>query len=299
VRLLVVLALTVAQTSPTIDPTPLLTYTDTQHLPPATSREANDAVQNRLSQVKLEIQKDPAPEANCAQTLGAKRFATVYDELGGIYANLSDDEKAAEAFSKAISCSPRAVFLHAELANSLLDLGRYEQARAELQLELTTTHPNFGIHSLTAQLDFIAERWSDVVGNARAAVSESPDDTQAIYWECFLLLAQKRMGAQHPQLATHKMADAWPYPVLEFLLGKIGENDLVADVKSESDGHRRREILTEALFYTGEQHLAAQQTEEAKLYFTAAVKLDVEYFIEHHLAMAELDKLRHRQPHNE
>jgi lipoprotein NlpI len=274
------------------DPTPLLTFAASQHLPPAVSSTAQEAMQQRLSRVTFDLSKDPPPDSNCAQTLGAKRFATLLDDLGGAYANLGDDAKAADAYAKAIGCSPRAAFLHAELAASLLSLGRYDEARVEVQREITTSRPDFAIHSLSVQLDFIAERWPEAITNSKLAVAEAPDDEQATYWQCFLWLAQKRMGTQVPVLATRHTADNWPGPVLESLEGQITETDLVTAVKSEPDGHRQREILTEALFYTGEQRLAAHQVDQATRYFTATVKLDVQYFIEHHLAGAELDKLR-------
>jgi lipoprotein NlpI len=253
-------------------------------------------MQKRLSRVTFDLSKDPPPESNCAQTLGAKRFATLLDDLGGAYSNLGDDAKAADAYTKAVSCSPRATFLHAELAASLLNLGRYDEARVEVQRQLATSRPNFAIHSLIVQLDFIADRWPEVIANSRLAVAEAPDDEQATYWQCFLWLAQKRLGMQQPELASRHIAESWPGPILESLEGEISEGDLVTDVKSEPDGHRRREILTEALFYTGEQRLAGHQVQEAKLYFAATVKLGVQYFIEHHLAAAELDKVRHRHP---
>jgi lipoprotein NlpI len=295
VSLLLPLALALAVQPAPQDPTPLLTYAATQHLPPAVDSAANDAMQKRLSRVILDISKEPPPDTNCAKTLGARRFATLLDDLGSAYSNLGDDTKAADAYSKAISCSPRATFLHAELAASLLNLGRYDEARIEVQRQLATSRPDFAIHNLIVQLDFISDRWPDAVTNARLAVTEAPDDEQAIYWQCYLWLAQERKGIQEPELVTRRAAESWPRPVLELLERKIGEADLLDDVRAETDAHRRREILTEALFYTGEQRLADHRTEDAERYFTATVNLQVPYFIEHHLAMAELAKLRHRQ----
>jgi lipoprotein NlpI len=292
VSLLAPLALALAAQAGPQDPTPLLTYATVQHLPPVIAKDAADAMQKRLSRVTFDLSKDPPPESNCAQTLGAKRFATLLDDLGSAYSNLGDDAKAADAYAKAIRCNPRATFLHAELAASLLNLGRYDEARAEVQRQLTTSRPDFAIHSLTVQLDFIADRWPEAISNSRLAVSEAPDDEQATYWQCFLWLAQKRMGIQQPEPASRHPTENWPRPILESLQGRISEADLVEDVKSETNIHRRHEILTEALFYTGEQRLAAHQLEQAKLYFTATVRLHVQYFIEHRLAVAELDKLR-------
>jgi lipoprotein NlpI len=252
-------------------------------------------MRHRLTEAIAAVSIEQPPDSNCAGTLGAKRFSVLLDSLGEAYASLGDDRNAVDAFSRAISCSPRAAFLHAELAASLLNLGRYEEARTEMQRQLATNRPDFALHNLLVQLDFVADRWADAVVHARLAVVEAPDDEQAIYWQCYLWLAQEHQGIQTPELAPRHASENWPRPVLELLERRIAESDLVADIRSETDAHRRREILTEALFYTGERRLAAHDREGAERYFTATVNLQVPYFIEHHLAVAELEKLHHRQ----
>jgi lipoprotein NlpI len=120
----------------------------------------------------------------------------------------------------------------------------------------------------------------------------APNDEQATYWQCFLWLAQLHAGTKDPALVKRRLADGWPAPILESLQGKITEDELVEAVQEEHDQPRQRDILSEALFYTGQQRLAAHQTDEAVKYFTATVNLQVLYFIEHQLATAELQKLR-------
>ena len=279
-----------------VDPAPLLTYAASQHYASLHSPDAEYSLKKRLDQAEFRLSKEPPPEANCAQTLGAKRFAFLLDDLGGLYSNMGDDTKAAEAYSKAIACSPRAEFLHAQLAAALLGMGHYGEARLETQRQLTLGRANFAVYTLLTQLDFIQDRWQDAITHARLAATEAPDDEQAAYWQCFLWLAQKRMGIQEPVLINHSPPAAWPAPILESLRGKINEADLTDAVKGEHDEHRQHEILTEALFYTGEKRMAENKTAEAAKYFTAATNLQVTYFIEHHLATAELNKLRRAGP---
>jgi lipoprotein NlpI len=97
-----------------------------------------------------------------------------------------------------------------------------------------------------------------------------------------------------PALADRRTPSAWPAPVLESLQEAITESDLVDAVSAEHDAGRRREMLVEALYYTGQSRLAEGLSVEAVRYFEAAAKLRVLYFIEHHLAEAELARLRHR-----
>jgi lipoprotein NlpI len=277
------------------DPTPLLTYAASHNFPPAYTPSAQYAMKKRLSQITFSLSKDPPPDSNCAQTLGAKRFAALLDDLGGVYSSMGDDAKAAEAYSKAIACNPRADFLHAQLAAALLDTGRYDQARVETQRQLTLGRASFSVYTLLTQLDFIQDRWPEASVHARLAATEAPDDEQATYWQCFLWIAQKHTGVQEPVLLNRRIPGTWPAPVLQSLQGKISEAVLVEAVDAERDGHRQREILTEALFYTAQKHLAENRTHAALQYFDATAGLQVPYFIEHHLAMAELEKLRHRE----
>jgi len=280
--------------------TPLLTYASTHHYPPVLAPATQLGLQKQVTRITFDLSKDPPPATNCAQTLGAKRFATLYDDLAQAYSNMGEHVKAVSAYAKAIDCNPRADFLHAELAASLLDLGRYADARVETQRQLHLGRANFTLYTLITQLDFIEDRWPDAIANARIAATEAPTDEQATYWQCFLWLAQRHAGIPEPTLVKRRTTDTWPTPILESLQGKITEDDLVEAIREERDQNRQRDILSEALFYTGQQRLASKQVDEAVKYFTATVDLKVLYFIEHQLATAELRKLRRpRDPGSE
>jgi lipoprotein NlpI len=286
-------ALRTANAAATPDPTPLLTYASSHHFPPLFAPSTKLGMEKQISRITFDLSKDPPPETNCAQTLGAKRFATLFDDLARVYSDMGDHDKAVDAYTKAIDCNPRADFLHAELAAALLDQGRYSDARMETKRQLSLGRADFTLYTLVTQLDFIEDRWPEAVTDARLAATEAPTDEQATYWQCFSWLAQMRTGAREPVLVKRRITPAWPAPILESLQGKIDETELVEAVQAEGDDERRRDILSEALFYTGEQRLATNRADEAARYFSATVRLKVHYFIEHHLAMAELEKLRH------
>jgi lipoprotein NlpI len=269
--------------------TPLIDYAADLNSQP---KPFDTELQQRLTRAAYEIDKHPPPDADCAHTLGARRFATMFDDLGAAHSALGDYSNAVDAYQKALACNPRAAHLHAALASELLHLGRYADARAAAQRGLAIAHDDHRLVSMLAQLDFIEEHWTNAITNLRAAVTEAEDDEQATYWQCFLWLAQRRAGVRDPQLVARAPADNWPKPILESLQDKITEQELLDAVKSEDNSHRRREILSEALFYTGEQRLAAGHADDAKRYFTATTNLNVLYFIEHHVALAELAKLR-------
>src|SRR5262249_43832149 len=156
-----------------------------------------------------------------------------------MYSSMGEDEKAAEAYSRAIACSPRADYLHAQKAAALLDMSRYDEARLETEREVKLGRANFSVYTLLTQLDFIEDRWQDAVAHARLAATEAPDDEQATYWQCFLWLAQKHAGAAEPVLINRQRPTDWPGPLLESLEGKLSESELTDAVAAERDGHRQ------------------------------------------------------------
>jgi tetratricopeptide (TPR) repeat protein len=266
---------------------PLLQYASSQSFQ---SNADSALLQRRLSQIRVGLSKDPPPESDCARTLGARRFSAMYDELGSALSQLGQYREARDAYNHAIECNPRAAYLHAELATELLNLGLYSEAAQEVTRQLSRSANDFPLTALRAQLDFIQEQWPAALTDLRRAVELAPDDIQATYWQCFLWLAQRREGIERPSLADRKAPDDWPRPVLRLLQGAISESELVDAIRSEQNLRRRREILSEALFYEGESVLAAHQPTLARKYFAATVRLGVLYFIEHHVAAAELAK---------
>jgi lipoprotein NlpI len=145
------------------------------------------------------------------------------------------------------------------------------------------------------QVDFVEEHWADAVARLRAMVAAREDNDQpnGTYYLCFLWLAQRRAGIEHPELGERSFDKReWPAPILSNLKGEISETELLQKVVEEKNERRRREMLVEALYYVGQMRLADGERETARRDFAAAVNLKVLNFIEHHLALAELGKMR-------
>lgn len=251
-----------------------------------------DAYQQRLTAATRELERHPPPTTDCARTLGAGRFAAQLEELGTARDALGDAAGAVDAFEKALACSPRAPYLHASLAEELLHERRYADALAAATRGLAVAHEDYRIGTVLGRLEFIEERWADAIGWLRWSTSAAHDDEQATYWECFVWLAQRRAGVARPQLVARRLTDAWPKPVLNTLQGTLTEAQLLEALRAESEPGRRRELLAEALYYIGENRLASGDKDAARRYFAATVNLKVLYFIEHQMALAELDKMR-------
>jgi lipoprotein NlpI len=178
-----------------------------------------------------------------------------------------------------------------------MHVGRRAEARTALQRGLALLdHSSSGtaLESLIMQLDFIDERWADSVARLRAMIATETDEERATYYQCFLWLAQRRAGVAQPELAKPIKYEEWPATLLSMLRGEATEEQVLEDVKAQKNERRRREVLAEALYYVGQLRLANGDAETARRYFAATVNFKVLYFIEHHMALAELTKMRER-----
>jgi lipoprotein NlpI len=275
--------------------TPLFDYAVAQ---PTYTQPFNEFVRKQIASLEAEMARHPPPpDEDCAHTLGATRFARQYSDLGVAHSNAGEYEEAIASFQKALACAPRVSEYHGQLAAELMHVGRLAEARAAIQRGLALIeNPSAGsaLDSMLMQLDFIDERWADTVARLRAMIATESDDERVEYYQCFLWLAQRRAGVRQPELVARPAYEDWPATLLEMLRGKATEAQVLEEVKDQKNEQRRREVLVEALYYVGQLRLANGETETARRYFAAAVNLKVLYFIEHHMALAELTKMRER-----
>jgi lipoprotein NlpI len=249
-----------------------------------------------LDRALYDIEHNPPPREGCSRTLGANRFASMYETLGGVQANLGDNAGAIESLTKSLACRPRVARVHARLAEQLMHLGRLDDARAEIARARAIDVEDEDTASVLMRIEFIQEHWPEAIAELRGLLARTIDSERATYWECFLWLAQRRSGVSNPEDSPAELTDDWPRPVLEFLRGALTEEDVLDVVQDEGGDRRQREMLSEALFYVGQARLANGDVENARLYFTSTVNLKVMFFIEHHLALAELTKMRAGNP---
>ena len=269
--------------------TPLLEYAAEVHYP--TAEDEADS-RRQLREIDFQLQQDPPPAHDCSHTLGAVRFASMLHKRAVNLAALGEDAASVQTLQQALDCSPRSWSLLLALAEELMYVGRYDDAYDSLARVRAIRHEPGAGSEILARLDFIAGRWVNASGWLKWAAADEIDNVRAAYWECFLWLAQRRAGSVHPELTNVDIAAVWPRPVLATLQGETTEAQLVDTIRDEPRETRRREMLVEALYYLGEEKLAQGDPALAQRYFAASVNLKVLNFIEHHMALAELAKMR-------
>jgi hypothetical protein len=249
-----------------------------------------------LSAALYEIEHNAPPKEGCSRKLGANRFAEMYETVGAAQAALGDSAVAIDSLTRSLACNPRVARVHASLAAQLMELRRFDEARAAALRARAIDVEDETAAIVLMQMDLVEERWSEAIAGLRELLARSVSPNRATNWEIFLWIAQRRARVPDPEDSAAELTDDWPRPALEFLRGALTENDVLDVVQDEDDDRRQREKLCEALYYVGQARLSNGDIENARLYFTATVNLKVMYFIEHHLALAELEKMRVQSP---
>ncbi len=253
----------------------------------------------RETQHQLEQAHVP-PDAECAGSLGASRFADLYAALAAARGGEGDFRGAAAAYRSAHACRPHDPDILAGLAGVLFDARDYAGARAEINAALAIDARSISTSRLAGNIDFVEEHWADAVARFRFIAGGDGDRVMAGYGQLMYWLAQARAGVAKPEFVTRTPGTGWPQPLLLYLQGEYTEAELIVPIKEGDEPGNGQpntstdERLCEALFYVGEAYWARGQPEVARDYFAALVNLKVLYFLEHGLALAEIAKLRAR-----
>jgi lipoprotein NlpI len=252
-----------------------------------------------LRQAEHELEQAHAPpDAECARSLGAARFAELHVELGAARKSQGDFSGAIESFRSARACRPRDALILAALAGAQFDARDYAGARDAIHESLAIAPRSVNSNRLAGNIDFVAERWTDAMTRFRYVAASDPDRVQAGYGQLMLWLSQMRAGIAKPEYVARMPGEGWPEPLLMYLRGESTEAELIVPIRDGDDESNPQpntstdERLCEALFYVGEAYWARGQPEVALDYFAALVNIKVIYFLEHGLALAEIAKLR-------
>lgn len=238
------------------------------------------------------------PEAECARSLGAQRYADLYTALAGEKIAVGDRAGAAAAYRSAHACRPRDADILAALGGVLFDQRDYSAARAAIDAALEIEPRSVSTVRIAGNIAFADERWADAIARFKYVSASDPDRNQAAYGQLMYWLAQARSGIAKPEYIVRAPGEGWPQPLLLYLKGEYKESELVAQVIAGDDEDNTQpntstdERLCEALYYVGEAYWARGNPEVARDYFAALVNIRVLYFLEHGLALAELAKLR-------
>ena len=236
--------------------------------------------------------------------LSPKNAAAWYNRAN-LHAELGAAEQAVADYNQALSLSPQDAWAYYNRARLQAQLGRYEAAAADYRQALAHNPQNadalFGLG--TAQ--YLSGRYAEAIdslGKALAAPSDAmltlgapgaiaDASAEARYRLIWRYLARRRAGqdgtAELRQADAANQGRGWPAPVVDYLLGSISAEQLLASAATQADSASRS---CEAEAYIGEAQLLGQQREAALKQLRQAHDHCPHGFVEYALAAAELDR---------
>lgn len=249
-----------------------------------------------LQAARLELTRAGAPPpGRCAGSLGAARFAEIRASLSAAHEAVGDHRAAVRTARAAVDCAPRDANIRVQLANALFQAGDVQQAAAETTIGLGINPRHEALNRLQLQLDYLAERWPEVLQRTRYLVSLAPKSSETLYWEMFAAFARERSlagGAAPRPPAALDEDDDWPQPLWRHLFEDLDAEALIAALDAEDNFGRRRGMLCEALYYSAQRRLAQRDIEGARLLLARATQMKSIDYIEHAMARAQLARMR-------
>lgn len=200
-------------------------------------------------------------------------------------------EQAAESFQAAVRRNPNWANGHVDVGLTLLLLGEEERAQKAFQEAIRLAPFDPSIYYRRSFVLFQIGKTEEAATDAAVFARKwGIDDHLAPYMGFIVHFAQRRRGdaeAARKTLAAYtegKDLSNWPFPVYEYLQGRIGGDELI--------GRTPEAKLTESHAYIGLDLLLKGETEPAIEHLTWVEKNGNRRFAEYDIAVAELRRIR-------
>jgi len=220
--------------------------------------------------------------------VGGSSHVNVYVNRGVAYAFKGDLDHAIVDYDQAIRLDPNYAPAFSNRGHAYRHKGNYDRAIADYDEALRLDPKDVSVHADRGFAYFLKADFPAAAAALQSSI-ELDQETYAMLWR---YLARARVGSgsgaadELAANAARLKAKEWPYPVIEFYLGKRS-----VDQMSAAAG--KPEERCEAQFYLGEwQVLHGDRTKAAGALRTAADSCPKDFY-EYDGAVAELKRLDH------
>ena len=223
-------------------------------------------------------------------------YADAFSNRCNAYYHIGEYDRAIQDCDEAIRLNPDHPFAFNNRGNSYKAKGEYDRAIKDYS-ETIRLNPNSVLgFKYRGAARFELGQFDAAVADFLQSANIEPNNPFAAIW---VYLARSRAG-QEARNALEKDAarfdlTTWPGHVLYLFLDRVNTGYVLAAPKNR-DPKVLRELRCEAYFYVGEDALLRNSTEEARRYFQLAIDTGVIYFLEYHIAQAELNRLAMPNP---
>jgi tetratricopeptide (TPR) repeat protein len=229
------------------------------------------------------IRIDPLPAVAGVGGSG-RSHVNIYVNRGVAYALKGDFDHALSDYYEAIRIDPNYARAFGSRGHVFRHIGNYARAISDYGEALRLDPSDTGFYADRGFVHFLEADYPKATADLAQAIAHQPEP-YPVLWR---YLARARAGgdgaAELAAAAGELKSKAWPYPVVEFYLGKRSAEDMAAAAPGAED-------RCEAQFYVGEWRLARGDRVKAKEALEAAKATCPQSFYEYDGAVAELGRL--------
>jgi tetratricopeptide (TPR) repeat protein len=215
---------------------------------------------------------------------GGRSHVNIYVNRGVAYALKGDFDHALSDYYEAIRIDPNYARAFGSRGHVFRHIGNYTRAISDYSEALRLDPSDTGVYADRGFAHFLTADYPQATADLAQALARTPEP-YPLLWR---YLARARAGADGAaELATaagQLKTKTWPYPVVEFYLGKRSAEDMAA----AATGAEER---CEAEFYLGEWRLVRGDRAKAKAALEAAKATCPASFYEYDGAVAELARI--------
>jgi lipoprotein NlpI len=209
------------------------------------------------------------------------KLASAYNNRGFAFMGQKDYDRAIADYSEAVKLDPRYASAFHNRGLAYAGKNDYDSAIADYS-EAIGLDPKF---SAAIRNRGLAYYYNGNFSGAAADLVHASNDTHAMLWR---FLARGRSGqdgsAELSGTAGRLKTKDWPYPVIDFYLGRRKLEEIFAAAS-------RPEEKCQAAFYIGQWHLLRGNKVQAKTVLQTAVDTCPAHFAEYAGAVAEMKRL--------
>ena len=234
-----------------------------------------------ISDYDQAIRLDPMP---VVAGVGGRSHVNIYVNRGVAYALKGDFDQALSDYYEAIRIDPNYARGFGSRGHVFRHIGNYARAISDYSEALRLDPSDVGVYADRGFVHFLGADYPQATADLAQSIARLPEP----YPMLWRYLARARAGgdgtAELAAAAERLKTKAWPYPVVEFYLGKRSAEDMAA---AAAGAEERCEVQ----FYLGEWRLVRGDRAKAKEALEAAKATCPASFYEYDGAVAELARI--------
>lgn len=222
--------------------------------------------------------------------------ARFYVSRGLEYKYIGKYEQALKDYDKAIELNPKSTSPYVSRGSTFYSIGDYRHAVQDYTTAILL-NPNYAkIYDMRGIAYYELGEHKQAIQDYEKAI-ELDSKYEYSYLRAIIssgYLSNEEHKIRLERLSRHveeNKSDAWIRSISMYYLGKITEEQLLAEAKKSGDTKETNERLCEAYYFIGEATLFKKDRRQALGFFTKAVKTGVVNFMEYNQAKAAIKKM--------